>query len=106
MNAHWIIRLVVLLIGLPVVGCTKLATTRPVAGDTVSAQIICPPSWQAGERVILCAKLRVQGSNAGQSRWLTHEDAASHPPPRATFIFWRGDELLKSFEDVSLIPDC
>lgn len=106
MNAHRIIHLAVLFIGLPVVGCSKPATSRPVAGDTVSTQIICPPTWQAGERVILSAKLRVRGPNDTQSGWLMHEHASPHPPPRITLTFWHDEELLITHEDVALIPDC
>lgn len=99
-------RVMLLFVMLAFMGCAKQAIPRPSDGDTVSTALNVPNTWEAGQGIILSAKLRVQGPNDARPIWLTHEDVPHDGPPRMSVTFWRGEELLKSFTDVALAPEC
>jgi hypothetical protein len=101
------VRITVFLVGLTFVGCAKSpAPPRPIAGDTVTVELITLKSWQVGQPIILSAKLRVQGPKELEPAWLTNEEVPHDAPPRATLTFWHGDEILQTFDDVPMTPAC
>jgi len=87
-------------------GCAKPPAPRPKAGDTVSIEMNCLKTWEAGTPVILSVKMQAKGPQDKHPLWLTHAEVPHDQPPRATLTFWRGDELVASFDDVAMTPEC
>jgi hypothetical protein len=97
----------ILLLAILVAGCSsKPPITRPAPGDTVVPQVKVPPGWETGGAVVMTVQLRVEGAEGTKSAWLTHEDVPLEQVPHAKLTFWNGEELVKAYDDVLLVPEC
>lgn len=79
---------------------------RPAPGDTVFPIVRCPKSWTAGAAVVLSVQLGCK--NAGESKpvILSYESVPEAPELRATFTFFKGEQEVKRYADVLLVPGC
>jgi hypothetical protein len=97
----------ILLIAIILTGCSSAPPiTRPAPGDAVVPHVKVPPTWEVGGAVIMTVQLRVEGAEATKPAWLRHEDVPLEQVPHAKLTFWDGEELVKAYDDVLLVPEC
>ncbi len=99
-------RLLLLVFGPLCVGCAKTPGTSLAANDTVYPIVSCPKTWHAGKPVVMTVKLGRKGADTIKPRMMHKEDVPLDPDLRATFVFCRGNDVLKTYTDVKLVPDC
>lgn len=86
--------------------CAKTPAPRPGPGDKVFPIVTCPKSFQAGGPVVITVRLGMQGADDPKPLLLKFEDVPLEPDLRASFTFFKNDEVVQSCTDVKLVPDC
>lgn len=96
-----------------IIGCDPASDTttvkkpkRPLAGDTVTPEILLGKRWEQNGPVLISSRLLVQKPSEKDPQFLQLEEIPYEIVPTVTLTFLNGDEEIDKVIDYPLTRDC